>query len=198
MDIRTTVKSWLQESISVKQAIHDNPHLRKQIEIAASLLIGAAREGSKILVCGNGGSASDSAHFVGELLNRFTLKREYPLPAIDLSAPNATITAISNDYSFDDIFSKQIEALMQDGDILVAISTSGKSKNILNALIAATNMNNTSILLTGEDVDVSRKFRVSKVQHVNVPSKNTPIIQEAHISIIHLFCALIDEGVIKT
>lgn len=194
MDLRNNLKDWMQESIRVKQFICDDPKVRKQIELATALLINTVRNNQTIFVCGNGGSAGDSGHLVGEFLNRFTLKREYPLPAIDLSAPVSTITAISNDYSFDQIYSKQLRALMRPDDLLVAISTSGRSFNILEALKVSDLKNNRSILLTGEGVAVDRDFGIGGVQHVNVPSSNTPHIQEAHITIIHWFCNAIDKA----
>lgn len=195
MDTRNSIKEWIQESIRIKQAICDDPKIRKQIEIATALLIETARNRKTMFVCGNGGSAAgDSGHFVGELLNRFTTKREYPLPAIDLTAPVSTITAIANDYSFDEVYAKQLKALMKEGDLLVAISTSGKSSNIIKALREANNKRNRSILLTGKGVAVDRNEGIGGVQHVNVPSSDTPHIQEAHITIIHWFCQAIDEA----
>jgi DnaA initiator-associating protein len=186
--MRTRIKDWIQESIRVKQAIHDDPQLRKQIEIASAIMTGVLRDGGKIFACGNGGSSSDSAHFVAELMNRFSKARVYPLPAIDLSAQNATITAIANDYSYDDIFAKQLQGLGESGDLLLAISTSGTSPNVLKAMDQANLMGMLTVFLTGEDVDAE----TTRTQHINVPSKNTPIIQEAHIMIIHMLCNELD------
>jgi DnaA initiator-associating protein len=186
--VRTRIKDWIQESIRVKQAIHDDPQLRKQIEIASALMIGVIREGGTIYVCGNGGSASDSAHFVAELMNRFSMNREYPLPAIDLSAMNSTITAIANDYSYDEIFAKQLKALGKSEDLLIAISTSGNSPNVLKAMDQANLMGMLTVFLTGEGVDA----KTTRAQHINVPSRNTPIIQEAHVMIIHMLCNELD------
>jgi D-sedoheptulose 7-phosphate isomerase len=145
----------------------------------------------KILCCGNGGSASDSQHFSSELLNRF--ERERPgLPAIALTTDSSTITSISNDYTFDEIFSKQVSALGQEGDVLLAISTSGNSSNILQAVKAAHQRQMHCVVLTGntggdlvgilEDDDV----------FLSVPAKLTARIQEIHIIIIHCLCDLID------
>jgi phosphoheptose isomerase len=192
--MRNKIKDWIQESIRVKQAIHDDPKIRKQIELASALLTGIIKGNGNVYVCGNGGSASDSAHFVAELMNRFTMLREYPIPAVDLSAMNSTITAISNDYSFDAIYSKQLKALMRADDLLVAITTSGKSHNIIEALKVSNSKGNHSILLTGEGVAVDRDYGISGVQHINVPSNNTPIIQESHIMIIHILCSLLDDA----
>jgi phosphoheptose isomerase len=186
--VRTRIKDWIQESIRVKQAIHDNPQLRRQIEIAAALIIGVVRDGGTIFVCGNGGSASDSAHFVAELMNRFSRDRSYPLPAIDLSAQNATITAIANDYSYDEVFAKQLRGLGKSNDLLLAISTSGNSPNVLRAMDEANLMGMLTVFLTGDGVDA----KTARTQHINVPSQNTPIVQEAHIMIIHMLCNELD------
>jgi D-sedoheptulose 7-phosphate isomerase len=194
---RNKIKDWIAESIAVKEAIRHDPKIRKQIETAAALMYRAIKDKHKILVCGNGGSASDSAHFVGELLNRFTMKREYPLPAIDLSASNSTITAIANDYEFKYIFSKQVEALGEKGDVLLAITTSGNSANVRDAVYAAKDKGMFVVFLTG----IKNAFYgdyAAHVQQINVPSDVTPLIQESHIMIIHILCHLIDEYLEKS
>ena len=188
--MRHEIREWIQESMSTKQQIYHSVAMTNQIERAAVLMINTIKNGGTIFVCGNGGSASDSAHFVGEMLNRFTLKREYPLAAIDLSAQNSTITAIANDYSFDDIFAKQIQALGTDGDMLLAISTSGNSHNVNQAVTEANAQGMEIVYLTG----LHGPRRTTRMQAINVPSTNTPIIQESHIMIIHILCHLIDEA----
>ena len=158
---------------------------------AATLMTNALLADHKILSCGNGGSASDAQHFSSELLNRF--ERERPgLPAIALTTDSSTITSISNDYTFDDIFSKQVSALGQQGDVLLAISTSGNSANILRAVMAAHQRQMRCVVLSGntggdlvgilEDDDV----------FLSIPAKSTARIQEIHIIIIHCLCDLID------
>lgn len=194
MGLRNNFKDWMQASIRVKQAICDDPKTEEQIELATALLIDTVKKNKTVFVCGNGGSSADSGHLVGELLNRFTMLREYPLPAIDLSASNSALTAIANDYSFDEVYSKPLQALMRPGELLVAISTSGKSRNIIEALRVSDQKGNRSILLTGAGVMVDIDYGLKRVQHVNVPSTDTPHIQEAHITLIHWFCNAIDQA----
>jgi DnaA initiator-associating protein len=121
-------------------------------------------------------------------MNRFSRSRDYPLPAIDLSAQNSTITAIANDYSYDEIFAKQLKALGKSEDMLLAISTSGNSPNVLKAMDQANLMGMLTVFLTGEGVDA----KTTRTQHINVPAGYTPIIQEAHIMIIHMLCNELD------
>jgi phosphoheptose isomerase len=165
----------------------------EQISHAADKLITTARNGGKILVCGNGGSAADSAHFVAELMNRFTKRREFPIAAVDLSAMNSTITAIANDYSYDQIFAKQIKGLGGVGDTLVSISTSGNSQNVKEAVKAALAYQLNVIFLTGKDTP---SWISDDVGIINAPSSTTATIQECHIMIIHILCALIDEHLV--
>lgn len=165
--------------------------LATDIVDAATLITNALLADHKVLSCGNGGSASDAQHFSSELLNRF--ERERPgLPAIALTTDSSTITSISNDYTFEDIFSKQVSALGQQGDVLLAISTSGNSANILRAVMSAHQRQMHCVVLSGgtggdlvgilDDDDV----------FLSVPAKSTARIQEIHIIIIHCLCDLID------
>jgi phosphoheptose isomerase len=193
--MRIQIRDWVHDSMVLKQQIYNSEAVVTQITGAAQILIDAlCVHGPKILVCGNGGSSSDSAHFVGELMNRFTLLRDYPLPAIDLSAMNSTITAIANDYSFEEIFAKQVRALGNENDVLFAISTSGASSNIIRAIEVAWLKDMHVILLTGNMNDFYKCYRPEEgyVHQIRVPSTETPLIQEAHIMIIHLLCKLID------
>ena len=141
--------------------------------------------------CGNGGSACDALHFSGEMLNRF--KHERPsLPAIALTADVSTLTSIANDYSYNDIFAKQIRALGQPGDILLAISTSGNSVNILNALKAAHDRDVIVVALTGNDGGkIAELLRENDVE-IRVPATDTARIQETHLLIIHCICDIVD------
>ena len=151
--------------------------------IAASLV-----KGGKVLICGNGGSAADAQHMAAELVGRYKLERP-ALPAIALTTDTSILTCISNDYSFKDVFSRQVKGIGQEGDVLVAISTSGRSKNILNAIDAAKEKNIQTIGLTG-----AKGIRfVDRCDYaLIVPTESTPLIQEIHISVIHLVCELID------
>lgn len=144
--------------------------------------------GSKVLFCGNGGSASDCNHLACEFISKFQKERK-SLPAISLCSNNSTITAISNDYSFEDVFSRQIKGLGQKGDILVAISTSGKSKNIIKAIEQAKKQGLTVIFLTGE-----KKTNLNIDIEINTPSCVTCEIQEMHITIGHKICEIIEEN----
>ena len=153
---------------------------------ACKLIKTTLNNGNKILLCGNGGSASECNHIATEFISRFQKERN-SLPAISLSANNSTITAIANDYSFEKIFSRQIEGLGNNDDILIAISTSGKSKNILEAIKQAKKQGLKIIFLTGKnktnlDVDVE----------INTPSNITCEIQEMHIAIGHIICEIIE------
>lgn len=188
------VTQSFQSSIATKQQALATiaPAIAKAGEWMAQSLI----DGHKILSCGNGGSAADAQHFSAELLNRYEIERP-PLPAIALSTDTSTITSIGNDYHFDEIFSKQIQALGQANDILLAISTSGKSKNILRAIDAAQERGLRVIALTGKDGgDVAKKLSVANDIEIRVPSSTTARIQETHLLIIHCMCAIIDQSLL--
>lgn len=158
---------------------------------ASEEIVQALLEGHKILTCGNGGSACDALHFSSEMLNRF--KHERPaLPAIALTADIATITSIGNDYHFSDIFAKQVRALGQEGDILLAISTSGNSTNVINAIKAAHDKNMGVIALTGYDGGKLVDYLKEKDIEVRVPAYDTARIQETHLLIIHSICDIVD------
>ena len=158
---------------------------------AAELIANSILDGNKVMSCGNGGSASDAQHFSGEMLNRFEMERP-GLPAIALSTDCSTLTAIGNDYSFSEIFSKQVQALGQPGDLLLAISTSGNSANIVKAIEAAHNREMNVIAMTGrEGGAIGPLLRPGDIE-LRVSSNSTPRIQEVHILIIHSLCDLVD------
>ncbi len=147
--------------------------------------------GNKILICGNGGSCADAMHFSSELLNKFLMERA-PLPAVCLAADAATLTSIANDYRFKDIFSKQITALGNEGDVLVAFSTSGDSENILEAISAAHQQGMSCVALTGRDGGrLAPLLNIDDIE-VRINDNTTARIQEAHGLLIHIFCDLID------
>jgi D-sedoheptulose 7-phosphate isomerase len=162
-------------------------HAEKIVEIGRILAATLAR-GGKILFCGNGGSAADAQHLAAELVNRFQLERP-PLPAIALTTDTSILTAVGNDYGFDQVFSKQIQALGVAGDALVALSTSGNSENIVLALRAAADKGVVSIGLTGAAGGEMAAFCDMLVR---VPSNSTPLVQEVHIAIGHMLCRLVD------
>ena len=173
------------------QAMAADAALRAQITQAVALCVDALRAGHKILFAGNGGSAADAQHWAGELVSRFYYDRP-GLPAIALTTDTSILTAIGNDYGYDYTFARQIEALGQAGDVFVAISTSGRSKNILRALDAAEQRDVKVIGFTGAGGgDMSDRCEIC----FRVPSNETPRIQEGHEFIGHLLCALIESEI---
>jgi len=160
----------------------------EKIVIVIEVITGALKAGNKILLFGNGGSAADAQHLAAEFINRFVIERP-PLPAIALTTDTSVITSIGNDYDFSEVFSKQIRAIGQPGDIAWAISTSGSSANIIKAIEAAKKIGMITIGFTGRDGGtVSRMVDYS----LNVPSTSTPRIQEVHITLGHVICEMVD------
>lgn len=187
--ITDRIRSNFSDSIQTKISAADA--LINIIAEASEEMVKALLEGHKILSCGNGGSACDAMHFSSEMLNRF--KQERPgLPAIALTADMATITSIGNDYHFSDIFAKQVRALGQRGDLLLAISTSGNSTNVINAIKAAHDKNMGVIALTGYDGGKLPDYLQEKDIEIRVPAFETARIQETHLLIIHCICDIID------
>jgi phosphoheptose isomerase len=177
------------ESIQTKITTADS--ILNIIAEAGEEIVQALLEGHKILTCGNGGSACDAMHFSSEMLNRF--KQERPsLPAIALTADTPTLTSIGNDYHFSEIFAKQVRALGQAGDILLAISTSGNSNNVINAIKAAHDKNMVVIALTGYDGGKMVDYLQEKDIEIRVPAYETARVQETHLLIIHCICDIID------
>jgi len=171
------------ESISVKEKILKDENLLGRIRQAAEQMISALKAGHKILVCGNGGSAADAQHFAAELVGKF-YKFRSPIPAIALTTNTSILTSVANDTGYKNVFVRQIEAIGQPGDILIAISTSGNSQNVLRAIQAAKRKNIHTIGLTGE---CGGKMRDTVDILINIPSSDTPRIQESHILILHIW-----------
>ena len=145
------------------------------------------------MILGNGGSAADAQHMACELVGRFTMERK-GLPAIALTANPSILTSISNDFGFENVFSRQVEALANEGDIIIAISTSGNSKNVFKAVKLANKKKVKTIGMTGESGgELAKLVDVN----INVPSNNTPRIQEAHLTIIHIICELVEQGLLE-
>ena len=189
MDMLNRIREIFTESIQTKIDAADA--LPEPIAIAADIMVNALINGNKILSCGNGGSAGDAVHFASEMLNRF--ERERPsLPAIALTTDMNTISAIANDYDFNQIFVKQVKALGQPGDILLAISTSGNSANVVEAIKAALSRDMLIVALTGRDGGEFAGLLSNNDIEIRVPSPSTARIQEVHILIIHSLCDLID------
>lgn len=189
MTHESRIRDHFAKSIATKQQAAES--LPRAISQAATLLLNALNMGHKILSCGNGGSAGDAQHFASELLNRFERDRK-ALPAIALTADALTTTAIANDISYADIFAKQISALGQPGDILLAISTSGQSENVIRAVKQAHEQNMHVIALTGKDGGKMASCLHSSDIEVRVPSHSTARIQETHLLVIHCLCDIIE------
>jgi len=184
--MRELVKSTLEEH---RQVVEKMAALEGEIASAAELCGNALAQGQRIYLCGNGGSAADAQHIAAELIGRFVHDRR-ALPAIALTTDTSALTAIGNDYGYDEVFSRQVEGLCREGDVLIAISTSGNSDNVLNAVDAAHRAGASVIGLSGKSGGaLDAKCDVSLV----VPSDVTARIQEMHIVIGHLICALVEE-----
>ncbi len=165
--------------------------LSQPISQAVELMFGALSNGNKILACGNGGSAADCQHFAAELVGRFERER-FPLPAMALTTDTSIMTAVGNDYSYREIFSKQVQAFGQAGDILLAISTSGNSGNVLAAVEAALEREMRIVLLTGKDGGEIARILTDADVNICVPHTRTARIQEVHLVTIHCICDGID------
>jgi len=186
--MRDKIKKAFEESIRVKEKFLDGKNIDRIIEVAKAIA-NAFDDGKKVILFGNGGSSTDASHIAAEFINRF--KRERPsLPAIALNTDMAVITSIANDYDFSEIFSKQLKSLSEEGDIVIALSTSGSSPNILKAMDVAKRKKLTSVALTGAK---GEKFASRATYAFVVPSDSTPRIQETHITLGHVLCQMVDE-----
>jgi D-sedoheptulose 7-phosphate isomerase len=189
MDAESRVRAHFSESIATKQAAAEQ--LRESIPAAGRLMTDALLDDGKILSCGNGGSAGDSQHFSSELLNRFEMERP-GLPAVALTTDTSTLTSIANDYSYEDIFAKQIRALGRQNDVLLAISTSGNSENVCRAIVAAHERGMRVVALSGRDGGRMAGLLDDEDVEIRVPASRTARIQEVHLLVIHCLCDLID------
>jgi D-sedoheptulose 7-phosphate isomerase len=163
--------------------------LAPDIVIVAEEIISVLRAGGKVLICGNGGSAADSQHFAAELVGRFRRLRP-SWAAIALTVDASILTSLSNDFGFEQVFARQVQALGRSGDILVAISTSGRSKNVLAAVEVASALGIKTVGLTGEGVSPLGEM---VDYHLPIPSSNTAFIQQGHMAVIHVLCELIED-----
>ena len=193
MNLLERIEKNFNDSIATKQASAEI--LQNSIALAAQTITQCLLAGGKILSCGNGGSAGDAQHFSSEMLNRFEMERP-GLPAIALTTDTSTLTSIANDYSYDIIFSKQIQALGQAGDTLLAISTSGNSGNVVLAIKAAHERGMNVVALTGRSGgEMANSLSANDIE-IRVPSESTARIQEVHLLVIHCLCDLIDHQLI--
>ncbi|MCK9294833.1 MAG: D-sedoheptulose 7-phosphate isomerase [Desulfobulbaceae bacterium] len=177
----------LADSIAAKQDFYRDH--RQQLFLLVDWVIDCFRLGNKLMICGNGGSAADAQHLAAEFVNRFLINRA-PLPALALTTDTSILTSVGNDFSYDDIFAKQVEALGKKGDILLGISTSGNSPNVVRAFAAAKKIGVRTVVLTGGS---GGRLAGEAELVLNVPSAKTPHIQEAHLWIEHMLCWLVDE-----
>lgn len=183
------VSERVRESIQVKQSILDDERLMMLMQDAAEACIRALKSGSKLILFGNGGSAADAQHLAAELTGRY-LRERRALPAIALTTNSSCVTAIGNDYSYERVFSRQIEGLGNRGDIAIGISTSGNSPNVISAFRTARKMGLVTIGLTGS---TGGDLRSESDYCLCIPSTHTPRIQEAHILLGHILCEIIEE-----
>ncbi len=189
----TRIKQVISDSIALKQKIHDDAQLINTIADTADMCSAAFCEGNKILFCGNGGSAADAQHLAAELSGRFYFDRE-PLFAEALHVNTSYLTAVAIDYSYDEIFARLVKAKGRKGDVLFGLSTSGNSANIVKAFETANKLGLITVGLTGES---GGKMKDLSDYLINVPSGDTPRIQEAHIMVGHIICELIEEKLFK-
>ena len=189
MDLTAHLRTHFEEGIELRRRMADT--LPAEIARAGTALAEALKRGNKALACGNGGSAADCQHFAAELVGRF--ERERPgLPGIALTVDTSALTAIANDYDFDRVFSKQVEALGVAGDVLLAISTSGNSKNVIQAMQSAQARGLVVIALTGRDGGAMGRMLRRQDFHLNVAHPRTMRVQEIHLLAIHCLCEVVD------
>ena len=184
--MKDTIQNEFNEHIKTSNLLHN---LTEQVASAAQICINCLKNGGKILIFGNGGSASDAQHLAAELVGRYKTNRK-GLSAIALSTDTSILTSIGNDFGYKHIFSRQVEALANTGDVAIGISTSGRSENVINALKRASELNCHTIGFSGQDGG-----EMNKLCDINlvIPSEDTPRIQEMHIVIGHTICHLIDQ-----
>ena len=189
--MQSKIKSIIARSLEVKSAILADDALVQSIEQSTQLIIDCFQKGNRLYFCGNGGSAADAQHLAAEFTGRFYKDRE-PLPAEALHVNTSFLTAVANDYSYDQIYERMIKAQGRAGDVLVGISTSGNSKNVVLAQIEGQKRGMTTIAMTGSG---GGEMRNSANILLNMPSTDTPRIQEGHILVGHIICELVEEGI---
>lgn len=187
--MRERIMQRIRESIVVKEHLLENGDLLEQIHELAKEMISCIENGGKLVICGNGGSASDALHFAGEIVGRFQMERN-PWPAITLNADVATMTAIANDYGYEELFARQAQAHLTAKDIFVGISTSGNSENVFRAVNVAKSVGATTAAFLGKD---GGKIAPMVDYPLVVPCSVTARVQESHIMLIHILCELVEQ-----
>ena len=185
------IKDIIQASVDVKLNILSDPALLQQIDYVVTLVTKAFSNGNKVLFCGNGGSAADAQHLAAEFSGRFYTDRD-PLPSEALHCNASYLTAVANDYSYDIVYSRLVKGMGKPGDVLIALSTSGNSVNIIKAVEQATLSGMITVGFTGE---TGGKMNTLCDHLINVPSTDTPRIQESHIMIGHIICELVEKNI---
>ncbi len=183
----------LEDSVEVTESTLDE--LASEIEEAADAIVDALEQGNKVLICGNGGSAAQAQHFSGELLHRFEEKRQ-ALPALALNAEQSGLTAAANDDGYETTFARHLEALGEEGDVIVGLTTSGNSENVVKALRLGKEMGLTTMCLNGKTGGEVKKMGID--HNMIVPSHSTARVQEIHLKIIHILCRLVDDAFMDT
>jgi len=189
MDLTVRIHKHFEDSAQVK--LHSKDVLAQPIAASAQAMVSCLQQDGKILCCGNGGSAADAQHFAAELINRFEIERP-GLAAVALTTDSSVLTSIANDYDYNQIFSKQVTALGRSGDVLLAISTSGNSANVVAAITAAHERKMRVIALTGRDGGKMGAMLKEGDMHICVPTQSTARIQEVHLLALHCICDGID------
>ena len=183
------IKNYIEKSIETKRNILENENILSKIRDVSLVIVDSLKNGGKVLICGNGGSAADSQHIAAELVGRLCYDRP-GLPAMALTVDSSILTAVGNDYGYEMVFSRQVQACAQKGDVLIGISTSGNSKNVVNAILEAKENGVFTVGFTGEkDGLISANADIT----IKIPSSETPIIQESHIMAGHIICAMVEK-----
>lgn len=189
--INNFISKQVKESYEIKQKIYDNAELLNLVYEVSLKIIEAYKKGNKSLIAGNGGSAADAQHIAGEFVSKFYFDRP-GLPSIALTTDTSILTAVANDYGYEKLFSRQIQALGQKGDVFIGITTSGNSKNIIEALKECKSKGITTICFTGKSGGL---IKLECDYCICIPSDETPRIQEAHILIGHIVCSVVEEAI---
>lgn len=191
--VNSIIRERIQDSIEVKRGLLTNEKLLQTVSDLADAIANCIKNGGKVVLCGNGGSASDALHFAGEIVGRFQKERS-AWPAVVLNADVATMTAIANDYGYDNVFARQAEGHVKPGDVFIGISTSGNSENVRRAAVVAKEKGAKTAALLGKD---GGKIGKLVDYPVIVPSMVTARVQESHIMIIHIICELLEREINK-